>query len=82
MPIVHHFLIVYDRLSGEVLSQRQFEDANEAAAAYAALEREHRHDDNLEIVLIGSDSLETVMQTHSNYFGDIALEEFLKVSAS
>lgn len=78
MPIIHHFLIVYDRLHGVVLSRSQFEDADEAAGAYAALELRHRNDDNLEIVLIGSDSIETVMQTHSNYFGDIELAGYLE----
>jgi hypothetical protein len=28
----------------------------------------HRHDSNLEIVLIGSDSLDTIRSTHGNYF--------------
>ena len=38
------------------------------------LEVEHRRDDNVEIVLIGSDSIETVMQTHSNLLRGAALD--------
>lgn len=38
-------------------------------AEYARLEREHMDKaDRVEIVLIGSDSLETVKVTHANYF--------------
>jgi hypothetical protein len=50
------------RLSRRLPSYRQ--------AASIRLEREHRGDDKLEIVLIGSDSIETVRRTHSNYFGN------------
>lgn len=77
MPIIHHFLIVYDRLHGVVLNRQEFTDGARAASAYAELENLHRDDDNLEIVLIGSDSIETVMLTHSNYFGDVELAKFL-----
>lgn len=77
MPIIHHFLIVYDRLNGVVLSRQEFTDGVRAAGAYAEMESQHREEENLEIVLIGSDSIETVMLTHSNYFGDIELAKFL-----
>jgi hypothetical protein len=32
------------------------------------MEAEHRHETNKEIVLVGADSIETVMLTHGNYF--------------
>jgi hypothetical protein len=64
-----HFLLVYD-LDREALvgAPQEFADPSEAAAAYAELEQEHRNDSNLEIVLIGADSLETIKSTHANYF--------------
>lgn len=44
-----------------------------AMAAYAQLERDHDQKDTaIEIVLIGSDSLETVRLTHANYFDGTA----------
>jgi hypothetical protein len=68
MPLIH-FLLVYDLDRQELLEEpRQFVNPDEAAGAYAALEQEHRHDPNLEIVLIGADSLETIRNTHGNYF--------------
>ena len=33
-------------------------------------EREHGDEPNIEIVLVGSDSIETVHRTHGNYFGE------------
>ena len=76
-----HFLIAYDRVAGDVLSRQPFTDAHLAAEAYKDLELKHADDANMEIVLIGSDSIETVMQTHSNYFGDaMSLDDLLVVN--
>lgn len=70
MPLIR-FLLVYD-LDQQALvgDPREYADPAEAAAAYAELEQEHRSDKNLEIVLIGADSLETIKSTHGNYFED------------
>ncbi len=65
-----HFLIAYNRALGVVVSREQFTDAHEASKAYKDLELVHNGDPNMEIVLIGSDSIETVQRTHSNYFDD------------
>jgi hypothetical protein len=75
---LHHFLLIFDldlqSLVGEV---RQFSDPAEAANAYAALEGAHRDDRNLEIVLIGADSLDTIRRTHPNYFGEPSTSPYL-----
>jgi hypothetical protein len=64
-----HFLLVYDHAEGRLLEQREFADADEAVAAYAVSEQQHRWDRDLEIVLIGADSIETIHRTHGHYFG-------------
>jgi hypothetical protein len=53
-------------------------DTKSATAEYARLEREHMGKaDSIEIVLIGSDSLETVKITHANYFdGTVAVSKY------
>ena len=77
MPPMRYFLIVYDRRRGELFGlPQEFEDDVLAREAYANTEREYRHDSNIEVVLIGADSLETVKQTHSNYFRS-ALSDYL-----
>lgn len=64
-----HFLLIYDRLRGSLAQEPlEFNDAAAAAQAYESAELEHRGDRDLEIVLIGADSLDTVKQTHRNYF--------------
>lgn len=71
MPLIH-FLLVYDIAKQELVSQEEFLDATTAAERYAELEREHRGDENLEIVLVGADSMDTIRQTHGNYFAGSA----------
>lgn len=67
-PVVCHFLLVYDLKKGRLLTQKEFADPVEAAAAYSQAELEHRGEDDLEIVLVGADSIETIMRTHGHYF--------------
>lgn len=72
---IQHFLIVFDHKAGRLIDEIEFgTDRERAVAAYAAKEREYRDRDMVEIVLVGSDSIETVRLTHANYFdGSVAV---------
>lgn len=63
-----HFLLIYDLSAQQLVRQEEFADADEAVAAYAAAEREFGERSQLEIVLVGADSIETIRQTHAHYF--------------
>lgn len=63
-----NFLLVYDRTQGKLIVQRPYSDPVEAVSAYEQMEEKYRDDKNMEIVLVGADSIETVMLTHGNYF--------------
>lgn len=67
MPLVH-FLLVYDRNARRLVVQRSFSNSREAVTAYGEMEEKHENDRHMEIVLVGADSIETVMLTHGNYF--------------
>jgi hypothetical protein len=71
---LNHFLLVFDHARAELLDVQDFgSDAKSAMSEYARLEREHMGKaDSIEIVLIGSDSLDTVKVTHANYFDGTA----------
>jgi hypothetical protein len=43
-------------------------DSEAALSAYAAAEETYRESEWMQIVLIGSDSIDTVRVTHANYF--------------
>ena len=66
---IQHFLLVFDHARGKLIDIKDFgEDADAAVAAYAATEAEFSDQKSIEVVLVGSDSIETVKVTHANYF--------------
>lgn len=67
---LRHYLLVFDHRDGRLVGEpAEFRNVDEAVRAYATAEREHDSDDRVEVVLIGSDSLETIAKTHPNFFG-------------
>ena len=69
-----HFLIVFDTESGAMREDvRAFIDDDEAVKAYRESENRYEEDRRIEVVLIGSDSLDTVKVTHANYWADVDL---------
>ena len=65
---INHFLVVYDIRNGLAHVDAFGKEYDAALAAYAEAEANHRHDSNVEVVLLGSDSIETLERTHSSYF--------------
>jgi hypothetical protein len=68
---IQHFLVVFDPATGKVDVQFFGTDYEAAQAAYAEAELANGDiDATLDIVLLSADSLETIEQTHSSYFGE------------
>jgi hypothetical protein len=67
---IQHFLVTYFTSESRVAVQEFGNDHDAAMAAYIDLEKRYRDRDDLDIVLLGADSLETVKRTHSSYFGE------------
>ena len=66
---IRHFLLVFDHEAGKLIDEIHFgTDGAKAVEAYAEKEREFSGRKLVEIVLIGSDSIDTVRLTHANYF--------------
>lgn len=76
-----YFLLAFSFDEGRLVRQEVFEDREEAVAAYNAAENYYRpHLEKYEVVLIGADSIATVMKTHGHYFSqseDSIFSEFL-----
>lgn len=77
---LEHFLLVFDHNEGSLLEEVSFgTDGEGALSAYAHKEMLYRDRDDIEIVLIGSDSLATVRRTHANYYdGSVAVSKYLR----
>ncbi len=76
---IKHFLLVFDHSQGKLVDTEEFGlDSDAALAAYARCEEKHSGDSTMDILLVGSDSLETVKATHANYFdGSAAVSRLL-----
>ena len=80
---IRHFLVIYDIASREANVDDRFGDDYEAALeAYAEAEQLYRGRADIEVVLLGADSLETIKKTHSSYFStrEEGFERFFSVS--
>jgi hypothetical protein len=70
MSGLKHFLIVHDAVRGSMREDvRTFDDVAEALAALRDAEHRFEGERIVHVVLLSSDSLETVKRTHSIYWG-------------
>lgn len=69
---MNHFLLVFDRARGCLLSQTTYEDHR--VALMARFEAERLHDDNpdVEVVVLAAESVEDLHRTHGRYFFTIS----------
>ncbi len=63
-----YFLIRFDRAEGRQVDLQEFTDSTKAVAAYTSEEEKYVDVPHMDIVLLGSSSIETVKKTHGNYF--------------
>jgi hypothetical protein len=64
------FLIVFDRESDSSEVRDLGHDVDSAIETYNEVEHEYARRDDVEVALVGSQSLETLRSTHSSYFPD------------
>jgi hypothetical protein len=64
-----YFLVVYDIPTAVARVHDLGSDHEAALAAYCSIEDETGDRDDLDVVLLAADSLETIKRTHSSYFG-------------
>lgn len=77
---IQHFILVFDRHQGHLVDQLNFgSKAKEAVEKYEELEELYRHEPYMDIVLVGSDSIETVKVTHANYFDGSARDTYADI---
>ncbi|MEV8180346.1 hypothetical protein [Specibacter sp. NPDC078692] len=69
MSAIQHFLLVFDHRTNKLIEQKSFgTDSHAATQKYGEMEQIYRDSHAIDIVLVGSDSIETVKVTHANYF--------------
>jgi hypothetical protein len=65
-----HFLVVFDRSAGLILTLREFDNASDALTARFESEHEYKGNRNIEVVVLGASSIDALKRTHSRYFKD------------
>lgn len=69
MEEIRNFILIFDHENHAVVRQLDFGNNLELATAeYSRLEHEYSDNPAIDVVLVGSDSLETIQKTHANYF--------------
>lgn len=69
---LHQFLLIYNAATQRLIQANDLGDnTTGAVAAYAECEQKYRGNKDIEVVLIGSDSLDTIKKTHGHYFGEV-----------
>ena len=64
------FVLVYDTAAAKLTDVREFDDVQAAADAVPELERRHRRDATIHVVMLSGESLDTTKATHGTYFRD------------
>jgi hypothetical protein len=72
VPSVLHFLLVFDRIQGRVLSERRFTDHRKALEERFRAERLHRANPGIEVVVLTAESKEALRRTHARYFQSVS----------
>lgn len=67
-----HFVLVFDRADGRLLSEKDFSDARAALRERFAAELLHRGNPSIEVVVLGATDSGTLRRTHARYFQDVA----------
>lgn len=81
---MQHFLLIYDHKAQSLRDERvfAFKESDAATTAYQEAERQYQGQADIEIVLIGADSIETIQRTHGHYFDSSdRLERYLPTPA-
>lgn len=74
---IKHFLVTRNLASGHTTVREFGTDYEAAQVAYSAAERDAAVRQDLDVVLLSADSLETIKRTHSSYFRSNLLSELL-----
>jgi len=74
---IKHFLVTRDVATGHTTVKEFGTDYEAAQVAYSTAEREAAVQQDVDVVLLSADSLETIERTHSSYFKPDLLSELL-----
>lgn len=68
---MRHYLLIYDRSTGKIIRHQEYGEAESALKARFNAEREYAEQPEIEVVVLGAESWESLTRTHARYFKDV-----------
>lgn len=65
---MRHYLVIYNRREGQIIRHHAYRTPTRALAARFEAEREFREQPDIEVVVLGAESWDSLPRTHSRYF--------------
>lgn len=65
---MRHYLVIYDRQEGQIIRHKGYRAADRALRARFDAEREFRGRQDIEVVVLGAESWDSLPRTHARYF--------------
>lgn len=66
------FVLVYDRGAGQILDQADFSSIPDAVRHRIAMETQYAQNPDIEVVLLGAKTIDSLHTTHRRYFRSTA----------
>ena len=68
---MRHYLLIYDRSVGKIIRHQEYSRVDDALKARFNAEREYVGQPEIEVVVLGGESWESLSSTHARYFKDV-----------
>jgi intracellular sulfur oxidation DsrE/DsrF family protein len=68
---MRHYLLIYDRSAGKIIRHKEYSQVDDALEARFNVEREYMGQPEIEVVVLGGESWESLSSTHARYFKDV-----------
>lgn len=68
---MNYYLVVFNRQLGSVVSMSEFEDSAVALEGRFEAEAKHHGRAEIEVVVLGAESVEALQSTHGRYFQSV-----------
>lgn len=68
---MQHYLLIYNRRAGKIIRHHHFRTSAQALAARFEAEREFGENPDIEVVVLGAESWDSLSRTHGRYFQNV-----------
>ena len=67
---MNHYLVVFNRSKGAIMHHQRYRNRDDELRARFSEERKHHDEPDIEVVVLGAVSWDSLRRTHGRYFKD------------